>query len=211
MTATLQTLVDRWLAGFCRSRGVAMRRVDPIIEVDVGAESRRLELVGVELTQDQVTATAARLVDSPDVWCTLFTAEPHGYELPPGIRVELHGEALMTLALGAPSGRPTRAVVEVDGEVAIARVWAGEVVAASGVVAVVGADAVVDRVRTHDDHRRQGFGTDVMTALGDWAAGRGATTGILAASPDGQALYSRLGWRVAGAMVTLSSGLEAPA
>lgn len=207
-TETLTGLVESWLAGFGVSRAVAVRRAGAIVEVDVAAESRRLELVAVEPDRAVLAAIVGRLVDTTDVWATVLTSEPRSFDLPAGVRTALEGEVLMTLDLTAaavPLQPATRVVVAEDGDRAFATVTIGDVVAANGQVAVVGTDAIVDRVRTHDDHQRQGLGTDVMTALTTWAAGRGATRGILAASVEGQALYRRLGWGVAGAMVTLAA------
>ena len=206
-TDTLSDLVERWLNGFGVSRGVVVRRVGAVVEVDVAAESRRLELVVVEPDRAELVAIAERLIGVTDVWATIFTSEPRSFDLPRGVRVRLSGEALMSTDLSPmtrTSRRSTDVVLIEDGDRATASVWSGDTVASTGVVAVVGADAIIDRVRTHETHQRRGLGTDVMTTLSHWAASRGATTGTLAASVEGQALYTRLGWRVAGAMVTLA-------
>ncbi|MGW2379736.1 GNAT family N-acetyltransferase [Streptomyces sp. NPDC001658] len=68
--------------------------------------------------------------------------------------------------------------------------------AARGQVAVTGSAAVVDQVETDPAHQRRGLGRLVMSTLADAAAGQGATAGVLGATPEGRALYERLGWRV---------------
>jgi GNAT superfamily N-acetyltransferase len=66
--------------------------------------------------------------------------------------------------------------------------------AARGMVAVSGEYAVIDQVVTEPDHQRRGLGTTVIRALGQAASRSGARTGVLVATADGLALYSRLGW-----------------
>lgn len=204
--AEFRDLVDRWLAGFCASRGVAMRRDGAVVEVDVAAESRRLEYVLVEPDPALVVATAEQLVGTTDVWLSTLSRVRARYNLPGTVVVRDDDETLMTLDLAGFEPTPTpRVVVEPDGDRAFATVTSDGVVAAMGQVAVVGTDAVVDRVRTEEAFQRQGLGSELMTALTAWAVGRGATLGILAASLEGHALYARLGWRVDGALQTISA------
>lgn len=61
-------------------------------------------------------------------------------------------------------------------------------------MAVVGTDAIADRIETVPEHRRRGLGSVVMSSLVENAMAHGATTGILVATADGQQLYSALGW-----------------
>ncbi|WP_344476984.1 GNAT family N-acetyltransferase [Nonomuraea monospora] len=70
---------------------------------------------------------------------------------------------------------------------------AGEV-AARGQFALAGTTAVVDQVETAAGHRRRGLGTVVMRTIAATAASKGARTGVLVATAQGQALYSTLGW-----------------
>ena len=74
------------------------------------------------------------------------------------------------------------------------RIMAGAEVAARGKAALTGEFAVIDQVETAPDHRRRGLGKSVMSALSEATTRRGATTGVLVATEDGRALYSRLGW-----------------
>lgn len=68
------------------------------------------------------------------------------------------------------------------------------IVAASGAAGLSGPDAVADRIATDPRHRRRGLAATVMGALAQGAAQRGARTGILIASQEGQHLYAALGW-----------------
>lgn len=175
-------------------------------EVEVGVEGRRVELVLVEPDRELVRATLQRLVGTHDVWSTILSVEAPIWDLPAGVVERLTGERLMVADLVAAPTPPAplgRVEVEIDGGRAVVRLVDGEVVAAQGQVALVGTDAVVDRVRTAEEYQRLGLGTVVMRTLEAWATSQGAGRGILAASPEGQALYGRLGWRAVGEMLTL--------
>lgn len=63
--------------------------------------------------------------------------------------------------------------------------------------------ATFDNVETTPDFQRQGLGRHVMAALTTQAMGRGATSGVLAASADGRGLYESLGWEPALEMLSL--------
>lgn len=204
--AELTALVDRWLAGFVLSRGVPMTRVGPLVEVDIDNEVRRLELVMVEPGPDDLRDAIARIEGASDVWITIFTTAP----LPPDIGgsavyARLTDERLMTRDLTSPAGADPRVELTVEGDRAFAVVRLGGELASQGQVAVVGTDAVYDRIGTHDPFKRQGLASVVMGALDAWVVGRGATRGILAATVEGQGLYGRLGWRDAGCMLTLAA------
>jgi GNAT superfamily N-acetyltransferase len=66
--------------------------------------------------------------------------------------------------------------------------------AASGLMAVVGEDAVAHRISTAEAHRRRGLGSVVMGVLAREAVKDGAKTGLLFSSTDGVHLYRKLGW-----------------
>ncbi len=77
--------------------------------------------------------------------------------------------------------------------------------AASGLIAVVGEDAVPHRIRTSPDHRRRGLGSVVMGTLAREAVKAGATDGLLFASEDGLHLYRKLGWETVSDVVIASN------
>lgn len=79
---------------------------------------------------------------------------------------------------------------------------ADRTVAARGMAAVVGSDAVMHDIQTDPAHRRRGLGSVVMGALGRRASERGARTGLLMATTDGFHLYRQLGWLPEATMVT---------
>lgn len=71
-------------------------------------------------------------------------------------------------------------------------------VAARGRVAVVGNYAILDRIFTSPDFRRQGLGTFVTRALIAIALEDDVEEGLLVATEDGRELYEFLGWTLLG-------------
>lgn len=71
-------------------------------------------------------------------------------------------------------------------------------VAARGRVAVVGSYAILDRIFTSPDFRRQGLGTFVTRALIAIALEDDVEEGLLVATEDGRELYEFLGWTLLG-------------
>jgi GNAT superfamily N-acetyltransferase len=137
-------------------------------------------------------ALAARLT-APGTWLKICTDQPaldDRWQIQPP-------EYLMSTQL---TSEPPTCAREYELEV----VRAGSVIdvvvsrqgeqAARGKAAVDGEYAVIDQVVTEPDHRRRGLGTTVMRALSQAASRSGARTGVLVATADGLALYSRLGW-----------------
>jgi GNAT superfamily N-acetyltransferase len=98
------------------------------------------------------------------------TSEPS--PMPPGYRIDL-----------IRSGAVTK--VEIRSE-------SGSL-AASGYGAETADAFVYDRIETHPEHRRRGLARAVMTALGT-CRGSSSTRQLLVATPDGEKLYSQLGW-----------------
>jgi GNAT superfamily N-acetyltransferase len=136
---------------------------------------------------------------APGTWLKLCAAEEDMAPLLPSPWTVKDREFMMTVPLGratAPEAPPgyTLAVTTRAG-VTVARLLtaAGEV-AARGQFAVAGWAAVVDQVETAARHRRRGLGTVIMRTLTAAAAAKGANTGILVATAEGQALYETLGW-----------------
>lgn len=74
----------------------------------------------------------------------------------------------------------------------------GDQVAARGRVATVGHYAILDRIYTHNDYRRQGLGTYVTRALIAIAHEHDVEEGLLVATGDGRELYEYLGWTLLG-------------
>lgn len=81
--------------------------------------------------------------------------------------------------------------------------------AASGLMAVVGEDAVAHRISTEEAHRRRGLGSVVMGTLVREAVQDGAKTGLLFSSTDGVHLYGRLGWEKISGLVVARNDVSA--
>ncbi|WP_170922589.1 GNAT family N-acetyltransferase [Nesterenkonia sp. PF2B19] len=77
-------------------------------------------------------------------------------------------------------------------------VCSGDTVAARGRVAVVDEYAVLDRIYTNPDFRRQGLGTFVTRALVAIALEGDVEEGLLVANAEGLELYEYLGWTLLG-------------
>jgi GNAT superfamily N-acetyltransferase len=209
VTGHLDTLVDHWLAGWVVSRGASVRRRTGLVEVDLGPESRsrRRELVMVEPPAAALRAALAEVAMADDLWATVIGERPHVAH--PGAAVRDEDEALMTTTLAAVDA-PDAVALEVDGARAFARVAVDGVHAAEGQVGLAGRHAVFDRIRTHEGFQRRGLGSRVMQALTAWSLEEGATTGVLAASPEGQLLYGRLGWTRRAPLTTWAAAPRDP-
>lgn len=200
-------LVRRWQAGWGACRG--LRRAEETadaLHVKLALPGRHREIIALHADDDpdsipRLAEAAARAGEA--TWLTVPTQDPDtveanlshaGMELVQGpetlmsIDLRRHPEHLpqppYTAGVNADIA-PIKAVVTLSG---------GEV-AASGDMAVVGADAVAHNIRTGPKHRRRGLASVVMTALTQRARELGAATGLLVASADGERLYSALGWQ----------------
>lgn len=201
----LTALADRWLAGWLVSRGGTSVRRAGMVEVDLGPESRsrRRELILVEPSDDVLAAALHEVAGTPDTWATVIGPAPDVAH--PAVPVRDDDEALMSTVLNAVA-RPRAVELEVDGARAFARAAVDGAHAAEGQVGLAGDHVVFDRIRTHDGFQRRGLGTQVMQALTAWSLEQGATTGVLAASREGQLLYGRLGWTRRAPLTTWAAG-----
>lgn len=192
-------LVERWHRGWIAADGLTSEYRDGCLVVHVDRPHRRFEWIA---TDDAETAALAGIVAA--------TSEPNWLSVPThapakvcadleaaGMVVARPDETFMRRALaGHPAPEPPAgyAVEVTRGPVIGVRVLADGEVAASGLMAVVGEDAVAHRIETAEAHRRRGLGSVVMGALIGAAVEDGAKTGLLFASADGVHLYRKLGW-----------------
>lgn len=203
--ANLADLVDRWTEGWAASRGVARERFSAAWRVAIGTDVRAVEYV----VDAPSAGVLLDLSGGAEVWFTVVGA--FGGPLRPIPRLT-HTEVMMSADLAGTHGAPRtpgaqdEVHLDHDGDVAVATVVIDGVPAARGQVAVVGSDAVFDRISTEPAFQRRGLGRLVMAGLTEWALSRGATTGLLVASPDGQHLYSALGWGAVAPVATYALG-----
>ncbi|GGY10927.1 GNAT family N-acetyltransferase [Streptomyces hiroshimensis] len=195
-------LVRVWASGWALSRHTPRPAEQPwgvYIEVGQAGQVGRHVLFGAH---ESAVREAAASVSAPHTWLKV-PAEPEdvGPWLPRGWVVdEEEAGHLMAVDLSAtepvaPEGY-TGSLETGGGGVAYVRVHdaAGEL-AAKGQVALLGREAVVDRVVTEEAHRRRGLGAFVMRTLADHAVAEGASLGVLGATDEGRALYETLGWK----------------
>ncbi|MFF7360163.1 GNAT family N-acetyltransferase [Streptomyces sp. NPDC008125] len=227
MTNTASDLIRRWLNGWSVAR--SLPEAEPVgsagdgdgLRSECGQRSREAEVFA--LRADEEPESVSRLADvvaaaGQSTWLTVPTSHPDAVEAlvtAAGLVVLQRSEWLMTTDLTThPQHAPTEPYereIRTEGPVTVVtlRTPSGEP-AANGTIAVVGADAIADRIETYAAHQRRGLGSAVMSALAEAAVAQGARTGLLIASEEGQRLYSSLGWRHE-ADVLIARGPVAPA
>lgn len=189
----MRTLARAWADGWTISRGTPPPvEVPEGYRIDVGLPGHLTRYV----LPTHVPALAARLT-APDTWLKIC-ADPAAVPLDERWQIQ-PTEYLMSTRLTAelPAGAPEYEleVVQTGRVIDVVIGKQGEL-AARGKAALSGEYAVIDQVITEPEHRRRGLGTIAMQALAQAAIASGATTGVLVATADGRALYSRLGWRL---------------
>jgi GNAT superfamily N-acetyltransferase len=211
-TGDLADLVARWARGWAYAGGFPRPAAVPGgVRIEVGEPGRLVEWV----TTDDAD-TLAGLVDTAratsEAWLSVVTESPAGVRpwfAEAGLVANDGEEALMSIDLADQAFRALpqgyRAEVERDGGVITVTVCVSEDVAAGGRIAVIGTDAVADRIQTEPDHRRRGLGGAVMSLLVSAAREAGAVHGLLVASEMGEPLYAGLGWRAQARLVTARS------
>jgi GNAT superfamily N-acetyltransferase len=202
-------LVRRWVEGWRLCRGL-----EPVIEYD-DAYAAVLRLPGRErelFARSDDPETVDRLIRelTPDTWLTITTQDGNGIArrlAAAGARPFEEQKTLMSIDLHE---HPlATAEFESVGSLEYARVLIDGTVAAHGMAAIVGDDAVMHDIQTDPAYRRRGLGSIVMGALSRRALERGASTGLLMATTDGYHLYRKLGWLPEATMVTASGDARA--
>jgi ribosomal protein S18 acetylase RimI-like enzyme len=214
-----EELVRRWQAGWSLSRGwTTVEDDDGILIIRAGDQGRAMEYVVLDSDDkpDRVVR-AAELARSagrgPEaVYLTLATSdrEERVRQLEDlGLEVDRELDWLMTIQLWEQPALTLHErytlMSELDSDVIITRATLHGAVVSSGRMAVIGEDAVADRLETDPAHRRRGLGSAVMAAMVEAAMAQGARRGILIASADGLRLYRRLGWKVVADIVIARS------
>lgn len=187
--------------------------VDGVIVVRIGEPDRRVEYLATE----QHATTPARLARSDanpagSSWLKITTTSR------PRVAAVLHPlelvrtERLLTISLSDQPASAVPAPYELEltatpGLIDVELRTDGKT-AASGRMAVLGADAVADVIYTAPPHRRRGLARAVMTGLADAALDQGATTGLLSASPEGLPLYQSLDWSPVADLVVARTRLR---
>ncbi|GAB3992058.1 GNAT family N-acetyltransferase [Nocardioides marmoraquaticus] len=196
-------------------RGYAARtETDGVVTTQVLERHRAVERLVPDADVDarRLDRAAQATLAERDAWLSAVTDRPGRLAdrvAEHGLRVLAGEECLMRRPLAGhptpvlPDGYRSTLAVTLDGAFRVRVVAPDGSLAASGQAGLTGDGAVVaDRILTEADHRRRRLGSAVMGALVSAAADRGATDGLLVASPQGRALYATLGWeRVADLVV----------
>ncbi|MCQ0023718.1 GNAT family N-acetyltransferase [Streptomyces somaliensis DSM 40738] len=193
-----------WVRGWAVSRGTPPPVEEPWgYRIDVGLGRHVLRHVVPE-PDGPTVRRLCETVTRPYAWLKVL-AEPEevaGWITPGWTVPDDPGFMMHTVLRPAPAPEPPAGYtrhIEVHEGVHLVRVLAGDgSLAARGQVAPTGRTAVFDQIETYEGHRRRGLGSTVMRLLHSAAAAAGATTGVLAATVDGFALYTSLGWRYQG-------------
>jgi GNAT superfamily N-acetyltransferase len=210
----VQELTAQWVTTWTHLRGLAVTEVDGWPLVHVASPSRETELVCVDPGADRFVELIGHVRADPRAMLTVAATDVAPYLaacLEPGhadgVRVDRDDEQLMSAALHATdvplreSGLTAR--WDVDDRRVTYSLEVGGSVAAAGTVGVVGQVATFDRIETDRAFQRRGLGRHLMAQLTAHAIDRGATHGVLAASAQGHALYTALGWRTRLQMLSL--------
>ncbi|WP_034263461.1 GNAT family N-acetyltransferase [Actinospica robiniae] len=210
----LEDLIRRWFQGWCASRHLPEAEpADDGLWINCKQPNREFEVFTLHADDDppSVSRLAAQvLAKSERTWLTAATrhlAQTSEAIEATGLVLLQREEWFMGVDLTEQPLKPLDSEytsdVKADGSAVAVEIYdrAGEL-AARGQLGIAGDDAVPDRIETMPGHRRRGLGSVVMGMLAAEALARGAHTGLLIASPDGQQLYSRLGWaRIADVVI----------
>ena len=170
--SNLGDLIRRWQPGWARARGFAAAVEERgALHVPVGEKGRQVEVVVLEA--GAVAALAAELAD--DHWLTVPTTDCDGVLRifdDAGLTV-LRTESLMSRDLrDHPAHQPPAGYAvttsATDGVITTRITCDGEE-AASGMMPLVGTDAVAHNIVTSPSHRRRGLASAVKGEVQVWA------------------------------------------
>ncbi|SFR29321.1 FR47-like protein [Lentzea waywayandensis] len=207
-------LVERWHRGWIAADGLTSEYRDGYLVVHVNRSHRVFEWIATDDAESGALAGVVATTEEPS-WLSIPTHSPEKVIAEveaAGLVVARPDETFMRRALaGHPAPEPPAGYqVEITRDPVIkVQVLADGEVAAGGLMAVVGKDAVAHRIETAETHRRRGLGSVVMGALAREAMTDGATTGLLFSSTDGVHLYRSLGWEKISDLVVARNEVSA--
>ncbi|MET0449941.1 MAG: GNAT family N-acetyltransferase [Aeromicrobium sp.] len=203
-------LVDQWIATWLHVRGITSSELDGWPLVHVGSATRETELICVDPGVPEFTALMRHVAGDPRAMLTVVGRDVGRYLVtrrPDDVRVDRDDETLMSTTFAdVPIPRLDDELTfrwDIEAHRLTYTVESGDRIAAVGTVGVLGGTATFDAVETMPDFQRRGLGRHVMATLTTQAMGRGATSGVLAASAPGRQLYLSLGWDVRLEMLSL--------
>jgi GNAT superfamily N-acetyltransferase len=194
-------LLERWLTGWCLSRGLpapSHRAGGLVVEVGWPAQLRRHVFVDAGRALEE----CARDIHQPFVYLkAAVDVDRMRGALPARWQIESPGYLMVCPApMAGPATLPAGYFEHLGAEHGAAVIHFADATgqtAATGRVTLSSGTAVFDRIETFEPHRRKGLGGAVMRALDALAAQARVSERLLVATEAGRELYLSLGWRVA--------------
>ncbi|WP_344153487.1 GNAT family N-acetyltransferase [Kribbella yunnanensis] len=208
--------VRRWMAGWRLCRGLEQPlEYDDVLLAHLGLPGREREMF--TLTDDPALIDRLAAAVTETTWLTVTTQYGDAAAArmgAAGLQPFAEQKVLMSTALRnhpqPATPPPYQLSVQTDGPLDRVQLQTPDgTVAARGMMATVGTDAVMHDIHTDPDHRRRGLGSVVMGALSRRALERGADSALLMATEVGVQLYRSLGWLPEATMVTASGSASA--
>ncbi|WP_326956986.1 MULTISPECIES: GNAT family N-acetyltransferase [unclassified Arthrobacter] len=211
-------LLETWVTGWAGCRGYETRREGRFPAALRADTTHEWEYFSHDPSDAEFAHLAATTGEVPARVLTVLTNDLARYKLlarEHGLNVTSASQTMMIVDMETQDAEdpwlpdddlrwePSRS----DG-VHHAVVYAGDEVAASGRVFVVGHTAIFDKIITEPAYKRRGLGSFIMRALAAQAFEHDVDTGLLLASLDGQKLYSHLGWTGVCQVMMLSASDE---
>lgn len=203
--------LEGWAFGFAAVRGYATPLPTSTglwIEIGETEQKGRHVLRGFE--PENISALA-RSIDRPHVYLEIAATHDDVAPLLPAGWTMRNPAFLMTLPIAAAAESAAASadydaqIIDEGGIITVEmRDRSGEI-AASGKGAFTDDCLTFDKIVTNEAHRRRGLGSTVMRLLTSHATQCGARRGLLIATPDGRALYQRLGWTLASPIASVIS------
>ncbi|WP_020667216.1 GNAT family N-acetyltransferase [Amycolatopsis nigrescens] len=209
-TPALPWLIRTWQAGWGVARGLApAEEARGALHVLHGRPWRQLELIALHADDDPESLRRLALevagATEPN-WLTVptnRTGDARPILAGAGLELFEDTEWFMSTDLRAhPVHHPPEPYTSrttVDGPIIETELWhPSGTRAARGTMVMTGPGntaAVAHDIETAPGHRRRGLASALMSMLAREAVAQGSVTGLLVASPEGQRLYSALGWQ----------------
>ncbi|WP_232084007.1 GNAT family N-acetyltransferase [Arthrobacter sp. SO5] len=211
-------LLEIWVTGWAACRGYGIRRVGRFPAALRADTTGEWEYFAHDPSDAEFAALAVATAEVPARILTILTNDAARYTSlarQQGLNVTSASQTMMIVDMETQdsedpwlSDDDLALVSSIANGVHHAVVSAGEEVAASGRVFVVGQTAIFDKIVTEPGFKRRGLGSFIMRALAAQAFEHDVETGLLLASLDGQKLYSHLGWRTVCQVLMLSASDE---
>ncbi|GAA2098379.1 hypothetical protein GCM10009801_69430 [Streptomyces albiaxialis] len=203
-------IVRAWVEGWVVSRGASPPAEEEWgFYYDIGPFHKAARYVLVEPDEARVRELT-RTIGGTGVWLAVFEEPERVREwIAPGWTIGDPGYLMTTTfrradTSGLPEGYELRVWERAGVTRVVVRAPDGGPAARGQLALPDGArTAVVDQIETVEAHRRRGLGRLVMGVLGTAALDAGVRDAVLAATDDGRALYTALGWRVAAPQTDL--------